>query len=294
MASSSYERDGGGGEGGALGHGANIRTITRPKQSRLELIHLLTRPLAGHSFRFREIIVHSGPSASTAMPKGKGVKKATGKTAVDVKDMTESQAWKVVSQRCLHPCDMFRQASASCGCCHTQAMTAMCAISSIFVNELDTKGVFFLPGFGTFHKKLTPGKPGKMMNVFGKWKAVAPVPASTEIIYVPFQPIIDVLADHASERSGSAPSGSAPSGSAPSGSAAPVTPSNLGRPAAEHAAAPAVIAAHGTDDKNEDKEDSDVMGSDSSSSEQCGDAPAPPRAGLGPPPGPSSPLLGPF
>ena len=93
------------------------------------------------------------------MPKDKGVKKATGKTIVDVKGMTEIQAWKVVdalkpSQRALNPWDMFKKASVATGCPHTQAMTVLCAISSTFLTELDTKGMFFLPGFGTFQKQV--------------------------------------------------------------------------------------------------------------------------------------------
>ena len=92
------------------------------------------------------------------MPNDKGVKKATC-VKKDLPGLTEMQAWKVVdalkpSQRALNPWDMFRMASAATGCPHTQAMTVLCAISSTFLTELDTKGMFFLPGFGTFHKQV--------------------------------------------------------------------------------------------------------------------------------------------
>jgi len=60
------------GGGGALGNGANPRTITSPKQSRLELIQLLTRPLGGHCFRFRELIFHKRPPRFHVNAQGQG------------------------------------------------------------------------------------------------------------------------------------------------------------------------------------------------------------------------------
>ena len=197
----------------------------------------------------------------------KGVKKAKGKTTEQVKTtikkvegMTESEAWKAVGQECLHPMSMFRRASSASGCFHTQAIAIMSAISSTFMAELNTNGKFFLPGFGTFHKKYTPGAAGKMMNVFGKWKAVAPVQAKTEIIFVPFDDIIGVL-EIDGRRAGGVPSSApAPSvlGSAPRGSRAPVTPRAALHPAPATPAAPEVNAAPEADD--------DKDGADSSSS----------------------------
>ena len=119
-------------------------------------------------------------------------------------------------------------------------------------NEIETKTAHEIDKtpFSSSPEQVTPGKPGKMMSVFGKWKAIPPVPASTEIIFVPFKSIIEVL-----EFRGSAPSGSDPSGSA----------------------APEVIAAPDKDDK--DGASSDVEGDDSSMPDS-GDPPA--AALLGP------------
>ena len=155
---------------------------------------------------------------------------------------------------------------------------------SLVTHELEYKGTFFLPGFGTFTKKITKAQPGKMKQVFGKWKAMQPVPGKTEIIFVPFCQFVEYLAfsspgPHRDVLRVGRPSSSASS----AGSAAPRTPANpLRRPAA--APAPNVIAAPDKDDN-----DSDVMGDDSSSSsEQDGELPKqsdagpPPAAGLGP------------
>ena len=194
----------------------------------------------------------------------KGVKKAKGKTTEQVKKtikkvegMTESEAWKAVGQECLHPMSMFRRASAASGCVHTQAITMMAAIPSNFMAELNTNGTFFLPGFGTFHKKETSATSGKMMNVFGKWKAVAPVQAKTEIIFVPFDDIIGVL-EIDGRRAGGVPSSApAPSvlGSAPRGSRAPATPRAALHQEPAASAAPEVNAAPEADD-NKDGADS--------------------------------------
>ena len=220
------------------------------------------------------------------------VKKAEGKAKKvnlkEMREMTESQAWKAIGDRCLHPMEMFKKASASTGSAHTQTISVLTAISATFLNELETKGTFFLPGFGTFIKKITKGQPGKMKAVFGKWKAIPPVPGKTEIIFVPFCQFVEYLAfsspgPHRDVLHVDRPSSSA--GAA--GSAAPRTPTNLlRRPAAAHAPAPNVIAAPDKDDKDDE---SDVMGDDSSSSsEQDGELPKqsdagpPPAAALGP------------
>ena len=154
-------------------------------------------------------------------------------------------------------------------------------VSPLVQNEIETKTAHEIDKtpFSSSPEQVTPGKPGKLMSVFGKWKAIPPVPASTEIIFVPFKSIIEVLefsglAAHASQRgvssAPSAPRGSAPRGSAPSGSAAPE-----------------VIAAPDKDDK--DGAGSDVEGDDSSTSSEEGFQAMPDS---GDPP--AAALLGPF
>ena len=108
-------------------------------------------------------------------------------------------------------------------------------------NEIETKTAHEIDKtpFSSSPEQVTPGRGGKMMSVFGKWKAIPPVPASTEIIFVPFKSVIEVL-ELPPARQGPAPSGSDPSGSA----------------------APEVIAAPDKDDK--DGASSDVEIDDSS------------------------------
>lgn len=187
----------------------------------------------------------------------KGVKKADGKNIEKVRGLSESQAWTAIGQKCLNPCSMFRRASAATGCYHTQGIAVLSAFSATFMTELNDKGTFFLPGFGTFHKTHTPRKPGKMMNVFGKWKAVAPVQAKTEIVFIPFQTIIEVMqCDGMSAASSPSPAGGVSAPMPGAARAAPATPPNLGRPAAAHSAAPSVIPAPDADDNKGDNSDS--------------------------------------
>ena len=158
-------------------------------------------------------------------------------------------------------------------------------VSPLRQNEIETKTAHEIdkPPFSSSHEQVTQGKPGKMRMVFGEWKAIRPVPASTEIIYIPFDSLINVLqcsgmAAHASERGVSlaprsdacgeaAPDkdeGEAPSGSAPCGSAAP-----------DKGDMWEVIAAP-------DKDDTDGAGSDVECEDSSTSSGDPPAAALGP------------
>jgi len=134
-------------------------------------------------------------------------------------------------------------------------------VSPLMQNEIETKTAHEIDKtpFSSSPEQVTPGKPGKLMSVFGKWKAIPPVPASTEIIFVPFKSIIEVI-ERPPARQGPAPSGSA---------------------------APEVIAAPDKDDK--DGAGSDVEGDDSSTSSEEGFQAMPDS---GDPP--AAALLGPF
>lgn len=186
------------------------------------------------------------------MPKGKKkiVKKKIEKCKrIDrVKGLNEIQAWNEIGKDLLNPTVMFRRAAGATGTFHSQAIAVLSVISTTFMTELNKEGAFFLPGFGTFHKQFTPSKEGKMMNVFGKMKAVPPVQAKTEIIFVPFDTVLDVVERDSMPCPPPVYSG----GTAPSGSRAPVTP--VIGPAAAHAPAPEVIPAPDASD-GDDKDD---------------------------------------
>ena len=197
------------------------------------------------------------------------VKKAKGKK-VDMSKLSENQAWGVVKGEAINPMEMFSKAAA-CSGTHPQASTStLASFSTIVLNELEHKGVFFLPGFGTFTKKATPRRDGQMKLVFGEWKPVPPREAIVEVVFVPFSQDTEHLCaalqknaapvqpkDHQQQSAGAASSSGA------SGSAGD-------KPAEHHASPPSVIIAA---DKGDDSDD-DAMGSWSDDGADPAPAPA--------------------
>ena len=193
-----------------------------------------------------------------AVKKGKSKK-------VDISKMSEAQAWSVVKDDVINPMDTFEKAGCAAGCRSQQCIAVLSAIAASFVRELEYKSAFFLPGFGTFQKKVTPAQPGKMIQVWGKWRAQAPKPAKAEIIFVPFGQITEYLlsaeSKHLPPGAPSTPPGAASSSSA-AGSAGP-------KPAEHHSPAPRVIVSADKDD-----DDDSVMGSFSDDGNDPPPAPA--------------------
>ena len=190
------------------------------------------------------------------------VKKAKGKK-VDMSKMSENQAWTFVKGEAINPMEMFSKAAA-CSGTHPQASTStLASFSTIFLNELEHKGLFFLPGFGTFTKKVTPKQDGRMMMVCGKWKPVRPVEAKVEVVFVPFSQVIDHLSRSAAPVQLKDPQQQSAGAASSSGSAGV-------NPAQHHAPPPDIIVAA---DKVDDSDD-DVMGSWSDDGADPAPAPA--------------------
>ena len=199
-----------------------------------------------------------------AVKKGKSKK-------VNISRMSEAQAWNVVKHDVIHPIDLFKKAACAAGCSHYQQCIAMlAAMANTFVHELEYKSAFFLPGFGTFQKKFTPAQSGKMAFSWGKWRARRPQPAKTEIIFIPFGVITDVLGESSArnyrppkEEGRSSTQPGAASSSSAAGSAGP-------QPADQHSPAPRDIVSA---DKDDDV-GSSVMGSFSDDENDQPPAPA--------------------
>ena len=196
------------------------------------------------------------------------VKKAIGKK-VDMSKLSENQAWVVAKGKTIHPMEMFSKAAACSGGHPHQATATLAGFSTFFLNELEHKGLFFLPGFGTFTKKVTPRRDGQMKLVFGEWKPVPPREAIVEVVFVPFSQVTEHLC--ASLQKSAAPvqpkdhqqqSAGAASSSGASGSAGD-------KPAEHHAAPPSVIIAA---DKGDDSDS--TMGSWSDDGADPAPAPA--------------------
>ena len=83
------------------------------------------------------------------------VKKAKGKK-VDMSKLSENQAWGVVKGQAITPMDMFSKAAACAGGHPQQATATLAGFSTIFLNELEHKGLFFLPGFWNLHQEGHP------------------------------------------------------------------------------------------------------------------------------------------
>ena len=174
------------------------------------------------------------------------VKKGKSKK-VDISKMSEAQAWSVVKDDVINPMDTFEKAGCAAGCRSQQCIAVLSAMAASFVHELEYKGLFFLPGFGTFQKKVTPAQPGKMIQVWGKWRAQAPKPAKSEIVFVPFRQVTEYL-EAAEQRKQPPGAPSTPpveaSSSSAAGSAGPM-------PAEHHSPAPEVIVSAGKDDDDD-------------------------------------------
>ena len=199
------------------------------------------------------------------------VKKAKGKK-VDMSKLTENQVWGLVRDQAINPHDMFSKAAA-CSGSHPQTATATLAgMATIFLTELENKGLFFLPGFGLFTKKVTPKQEGYMKLVFGKFRPVRPVQAKVEVEFVPFSQITEHLcatvrmkeAAPVQPQDNQQQSAGAASSSGASGSAGD-------KPAEHHTAAPSVIIAGDTVD---DSDSDDAMGSWSDDGADPAPAPA--------------------
>ena len=172
-----------------------------------------------------------------AVKKGKSKK-------VNISTMSEAQAWNVVKDDVIHPIDLFKKAACAAGCQHQQCIAVLSAIAASFVHELEYKSAFFLPGFGTFQKKVTPAQPGKMIQVWGKWRAQAPKPAKAEIIFVPFGQITEYLLSAESKHLPPGAPSTPPGAASPSSAAGSAGP----KPAEHHSPAPRVIVSADKDD----------------------------------------------
>ena len=179
------------------------------------------------------------------------VKKAKGKK-VDMSELSENQAWGLVRDQAINPMEVNSKAAACSGSHPTQVTATLAGLSTIFLTELENKGLFFMPGFGLFTKKVTPKQEGYMKLVFGKFRPVRPVQAKVEVEFVPFSQITEHLlaavrnkeAAPVQPQDNQQQSAGAASSSGASGSAGD-------RPAEHHTAAPSVIIAGDTGDDSD-------------------------------------------
>ena len=101
---------------------------------------------------------------------------------------------RTLRHRTILPHDLFARISAATGASMVTTIACMQALSTCFLTELNSKGGIHVPGIGYFQKRTFPGKPGRMQNVAGKWRACKPKPIQVQVEFTAIGEVESALA----------------------------------------------------------------------------------------------------